>query len=272
MYLDNTSYLDLYFYSAMTRGPLDKHRSWFDAFVSASLGDTWFGNLDRDITAYRDAFDALLREQAETTDAIRTREGLMAKVVTWRSMMTSMARQAPAARRNVLLQAAGFGLGSPRTVKDMKDFLVEVKARVDLHGDSFRKLGAMDAVLTFPARVLQDLERASGEVAREKAEDSLARVKVGELHTHLVDTFEKISHAASAAADQGSLLDDAEMMHRGQDLLLNLTKAMGEAKVESRKRASSGEVPADLMVENTTIAPSGEVVTGTAPAHTDLPG
>ncbi|MFH1811674.1 MAG: hypothetical protein ABIJ09_23245 [Pseudomonadota bacterium] len=276
MYLDNTSLLDLYFYSAMTRAPLDKHRSWFNGFMSASMGDTWFADLERDITAYRDTFDALLREQAETSDAIRTRDALMSKVVTWRSMMTSMARQATATRRAVLLQAAGYGLGSPSSVKEMKDFLVEVKARVGPHRDSFKKLGAMDAVLSFPAKVLAELEKASGDVAREKAEDSLARVKVGELHTRLVDIFEKISHAASAAADQGSLLDDADMMHRGQDLLLHLSKAMSEAKVESRKRAASGEVPADLMLENTTIAPSGEVMTtpgaSTASAGAGTPG
>lgn len=268
MYLDRTSSMDLYFFAPMAHEAVAGHRTWLKHFLAASLGDNWFEVLGADLKTFRDRIDLLLRELAETSDSIRTRDQLMAKVTTWRSMMTSLARQAPPARRNILLQAAGYGLGATRSVKETKDLLVEVKARMALHADTFRSLGAADAMLALPAKVLGELEEASGAVAREKAEDSLARSQVQELQSTLVERFEQIGHAANAAAYQGTLLDDESMARQGQELTLHLTKALGEARVSSRRRAATGEVPADLMVENTVTTPNGDVATvpvGTSP-------
>jgi len=151
----------------------------------------------------------------------------------------------------------------------MKDFLLEVKNRVAVHEKEFVARGVQPALLELPARVLAAVEGGAADVAREKAEDSLARANAATPYRRLVDGLDAAWAAAGLVSAQALLMmqmDDAtpeqkktslQQADEAGALLVMLDKVLGEAKVEAQKRATVEKVPADL-VDGTPTPPSAE--------------
>lgn len=197
----------------------------------------------------------LIREVQETTGALRTLEQVAQSISQWRRLTTGLARNAPAARRDVLMRAAGWGQGSPRSVKAMKDVLLTIKSRMAVHADEFRALGLSPVLLQLPEQVLALLERGAGEVAREKAEDMVARANVTELYWKVNVPLAAAWRAAELIRMQAQLIEGHDgasagdrarqkgVARRAGELLMKLETSLGEARVQAGKRAAAGPLP-----------------------------
>lgn len=251
----------LYFFADAVLDRVLAAEALVDSMVKPTLGKGWAERLADDTKAYRDAVELVIRETTETTDVLQRIDQLSQNVSQWRELGLGIARSAPPARRKVLRQAVGWGLGGPRTVKEMKDMLLTIKSRVGVHAKELAALGMAPALIELPARVLAALEHSSSEVAREKAEDSLARADAKELFGRVSNALTTVWRAIDNLALQGLLLgerDDASDEERAENkanaeklsaLDVFLDKALGEARVQARKRAASEALPADLTVD-----------------------
>lgn len=257
--LTKVSQYDLYFFSEDVLPNVLAASSLVDPMVRPSLGEGWSTRLATDIRAYRQAVELVIRELAETTDVLRRVEQLSRNVSQWRELGVGLARNAPAGRREVLLRAVGYGLGSPRSVKEMKDMLLTVKSRVEVHGEELMALGMARPLLELPGRVLRTLEHGAGEIAREKAEDALARANVKEFFGRVSTALTTVWRSAELMSLQSLLLAErdeasASDTERSKEeaatlgaLVVHLEKALGEARVQAQTRAASEGLPAELV-------------------------
>lgn len=252
------SQYDLYFFVKPAAELALANEDVLSSHVTPMLGEGWAPRLTTDADAYRAAVEALIRESLETTGALKNLELMSQNVSQWRALATGVARTAPVARRPVLLKAAGYGLGSPRSPKEMKDLLLTIKSRLALHADEFAARGLARPLLLLPSRVLAQLEGGAGDVARERAEDSEARAVVAELHARMSASLGAVWTGAEHVAMEGLLLaayDDASETEKEEAraraaaasaLDLQLDEAFGAARVESRKRATTESLPPGL--------------------------
>lgn len=232
-----------------------------DSMVKPTLGKGWAEKLADDTRRYRDSVELVIREVTETTDVLQRIDQLSQNVSQWRELGLGIARSAPPARRKVLRQAVGWGLGGPRSVKEMKDMLLTIKSRVAVHANELTALGMAPELLELPARVLAALEHSAGEVAREKAEDSLARADTKELFGRVSNALTAVWRAIDNLTLQDLLLgerDGASDEERAEKkanaenlgaLEVFLDKALGEARVQARTRAASEALPVELTAD-----------------------
>lgn len=261
MALTDISKLDLYFFVKPAADTIAGKAALLDAVVAPKLGADWAKTLVSDAAAYRAAVETLIRETTETTGALRLVDQLTANVSQWRALAVGLARNAPAPRQEVLLKAAGYGLGTPRTVKEMKDVLLTIKSRFTTLSGEFATLGMAPALQALPGRVLAKLEGGAADVAREKAEDALARSQVNELAGRVTTALEAAMDGAGLVSMQALLLSQdeessaearrAELTRASEAdaLAVHLEKALGEARVLSRKRAAEDVLPPGLVTE-----------------------
>lgn len=264
------SQYDLYFLSKDVTEAVLGSTTLLDPLLVPALGTEWAAVLRSDTAAYRDAIELVIRETAETTEAIRTVEQLSQNVSQWRELAVGLARNAPAGRRAVLMQAAGYGLGSARSVKELKDVLLTIKSRLEVHGAELTALGLAPALVALPGRVLARLEGGAADVAREKAEESQARSKATELFGRVSSALHVAWRSVELVATEAQLLaaqDEATAAEKATQaarldaattLSLRLEKALGEARVEARKQAAAAPVPPDLVTPADGAEPAPE--------------
>lgn len=259
--MQNLSYIsqfDLYFFTPSAAGTVLAQAELLDLMCAPVLGAGWAEQLEVDAPAYRGAVELLIRETQETSEAIQTVEQLSRSLSQWREFAVGLARNAPPRRRDLLLRAAGYGLGSPRTPKDAKDVLLTIMSRMKVAASDFAALGMLPDVIELPGRLLTKIETGASEVAREKAEDSLARTNVNELHNRLSRTLTVAWRAADLVALQAQLLADRDDLPAAErasqhncakvatEVSVMLDKALGEARVQARQRAAKEVLPAGL--------------------------
>lgn len=267
------SQYDLYFFSKDASEAVFGSTTLLDALLKPALGADWSACLRGDTAAYREAIELVIREATETTTAIRTVEQLLLNVSQWRELVVGIARNAPAARRAVLMQAAGYGLGSARSVKEMKDVLLTIKSRLTVHAAELQALGLAPALVALPGRVLARLESGAADVAREKAEESRARANAAELFGRVSSALHVAWRSAELVATQAQLLaaqdeataEEKATQHARADaastLSLRLDKALGEARVEARQHAAAEPVPPELVTPaDGPVAPAEQLV------------
>lgn len=254
--LSRISQFDLYFLSESARPLIVARARLLDPMVKARLGAGWCERFVSDVKAYREAVERVIREALETTEALRAVGTYARNISEWRALVTGIARHAPAPRRQLLMSAAGWGEGRARRVKEMKEVLLNIKVRLAIVGDELVALGLAPELLQLPGRVLAELESGAGDVAREKAEDGLARSDVAEL-------YRRVNKGISAAWRGAELIDLQENLlsqrdgaspaqkktsksraRRARELAVLLEKSLGEARKQARKKAKS--VPESL--------------------------
>lgn len=256
--LTNISQFDLYFLSRTAAPLVVGHVSMLAPVVTPRQGEGWEVRLQSDTDLFREAVERLIREATETTHAVNVVEQASSEVSDWRQLTTGLARLAHPSRRQVLMRAAGWGLGSARTVKELKDLLLKISSRMAVHDKEFVALGLEPVLLELPGRVLRKLEEGAGDVARERAEDSLARADVSALYGLVRDGISAGWRGAELVAMQSRLLagrDDISLEEKAkhlalaaqaQELVVKLEAALGEAKVQARKRAATETLPPGL--------------------------
>lgn len=256
--LTNISQFDLYFLSRDATPLVVGHVTMLAPVVTPRQGEGWEARLKSDTDLFREAVERLIREATETTHAVNVVEQVSREVSDWRQLTTGLARLAHPSRRQVLMKAAGWGLGTARTVKELKDLLLKISSRMAVHDKEFVALGLEPVLLELPRRVLRKLEEGAGDVARERAEDSLARADVSALYTLVRDGIIAGWRGAELVAMQARLLagrDDISpeekekhlaLAAQAQELVTKLEAALGEAKVQARKRAAAETLPPGL--------------------------
>lgn len=258
MNLSRMSQFDLYFFCNDATPLIEANAALVGPVVAPTLGDDWFTGLVDATPLYRMQVEHLIKESLETSEAVRLLEQYSRQVSDWRQIGVTLARRAPKPRRDLLMMAAGWGLGSSRSVKELKDVLLTISSRLTVHGSDFVGLGMSPRLVELPARVLRKLETGAGDVAREKAEDSLARAEVTDLFNRITETIGAVWEAAELVGLQARLLaerDDASKaeiaqaraeMGQAKELLVKLEAALGEARVKARKRAETEVLPPGL--------------------------
>lgn len=254
----NLNAFDLYFYGALADAALKGKEQRVDRLLKASVGPKWREQLTELTAAYRTRVEGLLKEGAETSDARRAMDSTLTRVITWRRLVESVARQAPPERRRTLLQASGYGLGTPRSVKEMSDLLLEVKPRIELHGKELEALGLRPEAIKLPSEALTALEKGAADIARENAEDGQARDRVASTRTKLVDLLRSMELAVSAATAESELFGTEKEREEVTGLEIALAKALAESTVEARRKAQEQPVPADLLAAPLVVAESIE--------------
>lgn len=256
--LSNISQFALYFLAKDAMPLVVAEKEMLAPIVVPQLGAGWAERLFTESTCYRDSVEDLIREATETTDALQTIAQISLDVSDWRQLVTGIARTASPARRDVLMEAAGWRLGSPRSPKEMKDMLLTIKVRMKVHAEEFIALGLAPVLLELPGRVLALLEGGAGDVAREKAEDSLARANMAEFYEKVNGALSSAWRAAELLQLQAQLLerrDDATadekaehkaLGRRAGELVVKLEKSLGEARVQANKRAATEPLPPGL--------------------------
>lgn len=238
-----------YFFSAMARDAVSRHKPVVDTRMKTTHGSNWWTELQERTDAYQESVDALIRDRAETGEALARLDGALSRIPRWRRAMESHALRAPQERQRSLLKAAGYGLGSPRSVKEAKDFLAKIAPLVELHADELKDLGASPPLLAVPAELLEDLEQGATVVAREKAEDSVARDRLQDQKRVLAEMWRAVSLVVDGELAEAELFADEERRKKARELSFALEAALGQARVQARKRAEKGDVPPELVVE-----------------------
>lgn len=244
MDLANISYYDLYFYSAMALDALSGREAVVDAMMRGRFGPDWAQELATQVQAYRHSVDKIIRQKSETAQARVDMSHLLEGLSTWREGMVSATRLVAADKQKLMMQAAGWGAGSPRTVKDAKDLLLTIKSRLSTLYDDFIQLGVAPAMLEYPGTTLLKLEAASTALSKEKAEDAVVQSKLHSLRAIVQDMLNALYHASKAALSQALVLEQDSQP--AQNLLEVLEQSMKQTRVQSRKKAQKVQVPTML--------------------------
>lgn len=129
----------------------------------------------------------------------------------------------------------------------MSDLLLEVKARVELHGKELEALGVRPEAMKLPSEALTSLEKGAAVVARENAEDGQARDRVASSRRKLVGVLRSMELAVSAAAAESELYGNDKEREEVTGLEIALAKALAESTVQARRKAQEQPVPPDLL-------------------------
>lgn len=258
--LERVSSYDLYFYAAMVQKVIDADGAAIDNRMQRYAGPNWRNTVTQRCDELRSAVEALIKDLSETSRAVAMVNKLFGELSAWRRLMEATGRMAPPHLRAVLMQAGGYGLGSPRTAKETKDFLLTVQMRVDALRDDLRDLDVPEEALDYPAQAIRALEELREDVRQEKQEDLQARHRLREARRKFVELFTRVDQAAKAAHAEKVLLGtpaDVEATHR---LIAGLQTALAEARVTALQRAK--EVPPEIQ-PNPTVDTSEDPVPAT---------
>ncbi len=251
MDLTNIGYYDLYFFSDMAHAAIEPKSAVVASVLDRSRGGDWLQHGGETIAVYRAQVELVIKEEGETNAAQRALAEISAGVQSWRRTMEALARQDTAKKqRKALLHAAGYGLGSPRSAKELDDFLLAVTdpCLVELHAGSFVELGAEDDDITYAAEAMAKFEASRKDVAREKAEDTKARTDLAAGRDDVLAYLRDIDLALQAVRNRAERRADDAAAKAAIDLAVALEKALGESRVVARKARASDPVPA-LLVE-----------------------
>jgi len=247
MSLSKLKILELYFYAPMAMSAVDRHCQALHALFAPVHGEDWHARLQACVDGYRACVERLLRERAETSMVIGQTHDLINRITLWRRSMEAVVRRAPAQEQKGLLRAAGWGLGSPRSIKASKEFLQQVKHLVALYAGRLTELGASEAHLQFARETLHSLEQASELAAQEKAQDSAARLEMQLRRQELTRLLDDLDLVAEIADTQSMLFADEASRLRSYAIKAELKSARNEACVQSYKRVQDKDVPAELL-------------------------
>ncbi len=243
--MDNSrlSYHEMSFFLPLMQEALADNRQILDAVLAKVRGAGWYtdGGAIADVVTGK--VDDLVREVEETSEADRTIGKLFRKIGSWRRWGESIARLAAPDDREVRLQAVGYGLGSPTTLKRMKSFLVEVKGRLVVHSSDLQELGATPARLAFPGTALDKLQEGSGTLARESAEDAVVRSELRKAYTAAADYARAVNLAIGATQAAADLDGDDSLAGAADALELAVEAALAQARVKARRAAKTRPIP-----------------------------
>jgi hypothetical protein len=259
--LDNISILDLYFLAGLVDRANLVATSALDKRLKPTRGDGWQARFKAAVDAYRAAVETYLKEAAEASFAGSAAAALLEQTGFWRRAMESVVREEKnPARRNALLRAVGFGWGSPRSSKELKDFYLEIGSAVAANEQALLALGADPAAIAFGKKALSSEEEASLKLMKERAEADAARGDVQARYVELVDFMRSVFRAAGSAREFALFAKDVAAQKEASEVLGKLDAAVAQAKVESRARSEQGGVPAEVVtpvVENPVVENPG---------------
>jgi len=241
------SLYDTYFYGPMVVAALIKYGPAVDATLKSSRGTTWQSEFNAAVDTYRAAVDGSIRETEEANAATKAMQEVQDRINPWRRVMEGFARSAPPAQQRLLMRAAGFGLGTPRSVKEGKDFLLNVAPLVEINKAAFAQLGADADLLSFPATARNALEGGAQTVAKEKGEATVARANVQMERAKLGTWLRAVENASEMAVQLGVFKKDETARKAAEALEAQLHAALNEARVQARTRAAEAPVPPELV-------------------------
>jgi hypothetical protein len=247
MQLSDISQLDLFFLSHLVDEALKTHGDAIHDLVAATEGPHWRDTYQTKTTAYRSAVTGVIKEETEASQAVSEQNAMRDKILTCRRHLEAIARrERDPAQQNLLLRAAGWGLGTPRSVKEIKDFLVTMGASVQASKDRFLALGARPEAVTFAHAMLTRLEAATATTMKELADVKVARADLQSAYAAMVEQVRMVDTVAVAAREGAILVDDEPARAKADALLALLDQAVAQARVEARKKAATETIPPDL--------------------------
>jgi len=247
--------LELYYFAPQGVDVAKRYQAALEPLMVSDGTERWLADLEASTPTFRAAVEAQIREEADVTAALSESANQLSQIGTWRRVVETVARASKdATTRDEMLKVGGYGLGQVRSVKDAKEFLVQVKPLVERRKDVLLKRGLAQEVVDFPGKAQEALERGAGNVGKEKAEAVLAGVETRKWRESMATMLDRVDDAVEILVQQAQFLAGAEPDKTVAALAAEWTAAINEARVQSHARTAQGDVPPSLT-DNTPAQP-----------------
>ena len=257
MRFEDLSVLDLYFLARLMGTAIGPYEDVLTPRLKAFWGDDWKAKHTAAGDAYRASVDKLIKEITEASSASTEMEAFQKRVSAWREYMVSLVRQVEDERKQKhLLRVVGYGLGSPRSSKALKDLLQTVSKSVVAAKADLVALGASEDDVSFPSQAMEAEEVASNKLMSERADVTVARAAMRERFDLLVKMMRSIGLGADAARSHALLKEDKAALARVDELQARIDNAVSEARVQSRARAADPTTPAEVVTPVEPVEPA----------------
>ena len=251
--------LELFFFTPHVVNLAAAHKATLDPVVRVNGGADWADRLGPLVAHYRTAVEQEIAEEGDVTKILGDAAVQLARIGPWRRAMEKAAFSSTSpTTRDDLLKVAGYGLGQVRSVKDAKEFMVSVKPLVEKRADQLKERGVIQEMIAFPATALPALERASADVAKEKAEAILARGETAKQAEALRPLVKAIEDGIDLLVSQAAFTSAVESKKLAETVSVMWTAAFGEANVQSQKRVEKGDIPPNLLDQPVPPPPPAE--------------
>jgi len=247
MQLSEISQLDLFFLSELIGDALGTHHGVLHNTLKARFGAEWKASYLADKEAFRAAVQRVIKEEAEASAAISEQNALKGKFTALRRHLEGVANTSEVPEvSKLLLSAAGYGGGTPRSPKEYKDFLVTMTSEVEANKERFLAHGALPQALALPKTLATQFEDASKKTMREVADTKIARAELAVRYRAVVASIKRVEAAAGAAREGAVLLDDEAARGKADELLALFDQAVAQARVAARKKETEETIPPEL--------------------------
>ncbi|MEW5849139.1 MAG: hypothetical protein AB2A00_10000 [Myxococcota bacterium] len=275
MELSKISYLDLYYLAHFVGEALKTQGAAIHDTMTATEGADWKTKYDTATAAYRGAFSRLIKEESEASLAVAEQNAIRGKFTHSRRHLENVAKREKRPEvRKVLLRAAGYGAGTPRTPKEYRDFVVTYRDGLSANRQRFLDLGAKPAALDLAAGMAEALDAAGTKAMHELNDVGVARADLKQRYADAVEAIRLVDVTAQGELEGAHVLEDKEAIDRCSELLGLFDQAVAQARVEARKREQEGPLPEDVLLPpvndanaepvdgGTTMPVDGELVPG----------
>jgi hypothetical protein len=227
------------------------HQAVLDALLKQKHGEGWLEKYKDGCKEYAEEVDKLAKEIEEASEAASVWLLRLGRLQKWRRYMEKVADNAPKERRDRLKRVAGFGLGSPTSDREVREFLKDVAPLVELRQQELVDLNVTQEAIDYPRLALRELTEAGADVVKERADVRLARRKMHRKRDVVATMVDDIQGAAEQVFQEAafSTAPGAEQRRLAVEPLIDaLQVSQAEATVQARKKAEQKPVLEELAV------------------------